>query len=45
VPQWAEIIGLRRGEILKYYEVFHIFAGWLLIGLLLAWITAKARGS
>jgi hypothetical protein len=43
-PRWAETMHLRWGEILKWYEVFHIFVGWLLVGLLLAWITAKARG-
>jgi hypothetical protein len=28
-----------------FYEVVHIFAGWLLVALLIAWITAIAKGS
>jgi hypothetical protein len=27
-----------------FYEVVHIFAGWLLVALLIAWITSVARG-
>jgi len=27
------------------YEVVHIFVGWLLVALLIAWVTAIARGS
>ena len=27
------------------YEVVHIFVGWLLVALLIAWVTAIARGN
>jgi hypothetical protein len=40
---WEELMKYWE-EVMKSYEVVHIFIGWLLIGLLLAWITAVARG-
>ena len=40
---WEEVMK-HWEEVMKSYEVVHIFIGWLLIGLLLAWITAVARG-
>ena len=45
------VLDLRAGDTrivdsaLWFYEVVHIFAGWLLVALLIAWITAIAKGN
>jgi len=45
------VIDLRAGDSrivaphLWFYEVVHIFVGWLLVALLIAWVTAIARGN
>jgi hypothetical protein len=45
------VLDLRAGDtriaensVMWFYEVVQIFAGWLLIALLIAWITAVAKG-
>jgi thiosulfate reductase cytochrome b subunit len=44
------VLDLRAGDVripnanLSLYEAFHQFAGWVLIALLIAWITAVAKG-
>jgi len=45
------VLDLRAGDtriaansVMWFYEVVQIFIGWLLIALLIAWITAVAKG-